>query len=80
MQIAKRELSDTCMDKNRCPILKTLIYFMQKIQQFMPLNHMSIPSFICLRVSHASGILPYINPLSPNIHIQFLQTGLYTFP
>ena len=21
-----------------------------------------------------------INPLSPNIHIQILQTGLYTFP
>ena len=30
MQIAKQELSDTCMDENRCPILKTLIYFMQK--------------------------------------------------
>ena len=40
----------------------------KKIQQFMPLNHMSIPSFICLRVSHPSGILPYIDPLSPNIH------------
>ena len=22
---------------------------------------------------------PFINPLSPNIHIQILQTGLYTF-
>ena len=79
IQIAKWELSDTCLDRNRCPILKTLIYFVKKIQQFMPLNHMSIPSFICLRVSHPSGILPYINPLSSNIHKQFLQTDLYTF-
>ena len=30
IQIAKWELSDTCMDRNRCPISKTLIYFVQK--------------------------------------------------
>ena len=26
------------------------------------------------------GCKPTLNPLSPNIHIQILQTGLYTFP
>ena len=27
-----------------------------------------------------SSKLTFINPLSPNIHIQILQTDLYTFP
>ena len=26
------------------------------------------------------GITTFFNPLSPNIHIQILQTDLYTFP
>ena len=79
MQIAKQELSDTCMDENRCPILKTLIYFMQKNSTIYASKSHEHPKFIWLRVSHPSGILPYINPLSLNIHIQFLQTDLYTF-
>ena len=30
--------------------------------------------------SNSSSYLSPVNPLSPNIHIQILQTDLYTFP
>ena len=32
-----------------------------------------------LQIHHASRVIT-VNPLSPNFHIQILQTGLYTFP
>ena len=31
-------------------------------------------------MTYISGLLMAINPLSPNIHIQILQTDLHTFP
>ena len=36
-------------------------------------------SIICLKVQKLQPVLS-INPLSPNIHVQILQTDLYTFP
>ena len=40
--------------------------------------------YMCAILSHEGlrqpNVTLLLNPLSPNIHIQILQTGLYTFP
>ena len=47
---------------------------LQKFTVFIEMKPPYPPTLITLKIPE------FINPLSPNIHIQILQTDLYTFP
>ena len=45
----------------------------------LPLGLLGSPIFLFLPFPHCGAVRIFLNPLSPNIHIQILQTDLYTF-